>query len=142
MRFQLNAPNVVQEAIDGEVMVVHLVTGVYYNLSGISAHLWSCVINGVSLAELCEHYIHHFPELEQSITSALDTFQEALKSEELIKERQDEPNELEVAESLSAQLPVSWQTPELCRHTDMQELLLVDPIHEVEPTGWPQKKPR
>ena len=30
--------------------------------------------------------------------------------------------------------------PELHMHTDMQEFLLVDPIHEVDDSGWPHKK--
>jgi hypothetical protein len=26
------------------------------------------------------------------------------------------------------------------RYTDMQELLLLDPIHDVDQTGWPRRK--
>ena len=28
-----------------------------------------------------------------------------------------------------------------CRLTDMQELLVLDPIHEVDATGWPNRRP-
>ena|SRR6476660_8869681 len=31
----------------------------------------------------------------------------------------------------------AFVTPELHKYTDMQELLLVDPIHEVAEEGWP-----
>ena len=31
----------------------------------------------------------------------------------------------------------AFVTPELHKFTDMQELLLVDPIHEVTEEGWP-----
>ena len=30
--------------------------------------------------------------------------------------------------------------PVLQKHTDMQDLLLLDPIHEVDETGWPSLK--
>lgn len=141
MRFQLNAPEVVQETIDGEVMIVHLVTGVYYNLSGLSAHLWRCIISGASLVEICEHYTKHFPDFKQSIPSSIETFNESLKADDLIRECQSVPKQQAITDSLSSQFPVSWDTPRLCRHTDMQDLLLVDPIHEVESSGWPQKDP-
>ena len=31
--------------------------------------------------------------------------------------------------------------PSLHKYVDMQELLLLDPIHEVDETGWPSIKP-
>jgi hypothetical protein len=31
----------------------------------------------------------------------------------------------------------SWAEPVLDKYTDMQELLLLDPIHEVDDAGWP-----
>ena len=30
----------------------------------------------------------------------------------------------------------------LTKYTDMQELLLLDPIHEVDATGWPEIEPK
>ena len=35
----------------------------------------------------------------------------------------------------------AWQAPLLQKFTDMQALLLLDPIHEVDSAGWPQPKP-
>jgi len=32
---------------------------------------------------------------------------------------------------------VAWQVPVLEQFTDMQDLLLFDTIHEVQPEGWP-----
>ena len=34
-----------------------------------------------------------------------------------------------------------FKPPLLKRYTDMQELLILDPIHEVDDTGWPAIKP-
>lgn len=36
--------------------------------------------------------------------------------------------------------PVPFEPPVLEKYTDMQDLLLLDPIHEVDDTGWPKRK--
>jgi hypothetical protein len=33
--------------------------------------------------------------------------------------------------------PGPWSTPTLTRFTDMQDLLVLDPVHEVDDRGWP-----
>ncbi len=36
---------------------------------------------------------------------------------------------------------VPYAPPALETYTDMQELLLLDPIHDVDETGWPAARP-
>ena len=36
---------------------------------------------------------------------------------------------------------LSFEAPILHKYTDMQDLLLLDPIHEVDEAGWPSVKP-
>ena len=31
----------------------------------------------------------------------------------------------------------TWVTPQLFEYSDLQDLILVDPIHDVEESGWP-----
>jgi hypothetical protein len=38
-------------------------------------------------------------------------------------------------------LPGAFQPPTLESYNDMQDLLLLDPIHDVDDMGWPQKAP-
>ena len=35
---------------------------------------------------------------------------------------------------------IPFDAPILKRYTDQQELLLLDPIHEVDDIGWPREK--
>jgi hypothetical protein len=35
--------------------------------------------------------------------------------------------------------PARFVEPALNKYTDMQELLLLDPVHEVSEAGWPSK---
>jgi hypothetical protein len=32
---------------------------------------------------------------------------------------------------------IPFQAPALEKHSDMQDLILLDPVHEVGPRGWP-----
>ena len=34
-----------------------------------------------------------------------------------------------------------YEPPQLEKYTDMQDLVLLDPVHEVDATGWPHPKP-
>ena len=90
MRFKLNSPNVVEEVIDGEAMVVHLVSGIYYNMVDHTAQIWRCILQGASLELLTDHYARLFPDSEQAIKTELSQFIDTLISEGLILDRSDE----------------------------------------------------
>ena len=34
-----------------------------------------------------------------------------------------------------------FEAPRLEKYTDMQDLVLLDPVHEVDEQGWPQQRP-
>ena len=34
-----------------------------------------------------------------------------------------------------------FEAPSLEKYTDMQDLVLLDPVHEVDQTGWPRQQP-
>ena len=36
--------------------------------------------------------------------------------------------------------PQAFDAPRLERYTDMQDLVLLDPVHQVDDTGWPRTK--
>jgi len=48
-RFAINSPTVIGEAIAGEVMMINLVTGTYYNLTGTAAAAWPLLAAGLPL---------------------------------------------------------------------------------------------
>lgn len=51
-RFQINSPKVVQETIEGEVVIVNLEKGDYYSLLKTGAELWLGIEKGNSRAEI------------------------------------------------------------------------------------------
>ena len=76
------------------------------------------------------------------VSAELRRFVAELESERLIVSEADATPDPQVA---GAQLPNAargpFVPPSIQRYSDMQDLLLVDPIHEVDPTGWPARPP-
>ena len=48
MRHRINSPQVVNETIQGEAIVIHLGTGTYYSLQGTGAAIWDARSAGVT----------------------------------------------------------------------------------------------
>ncbi|MGE3074353.1 MAG: PqqD family protein [Dehalococcoidia bacterium] len=125
-RYEVNKPDVVDESVDGEVLIVHLGTGAYYSSRGAGDVAWRLLSAGKTVAEASAS--HGIAE------DALSRFVDQLIAEELVRPRTTAPQEVE---SLAA----AAGEPTLDKYTDMQELLLLDPIHDVEEAGWPMAKP-
>ncbi len=82
------------------------------------------------------------PEYERAVGQFLDELkQEALiipTTEPLAQSRTGTTAEL----AGNTVWEKSFEAPILHKFTDMQELLLLDPIHEVDETGWPNPSQR
>jgi hypothetical protein len=141
---RVNAPQVIHESIDGEVIIINLASGNYYSLKGSGAEVWDVIqaTSGLSPQELVEQLAPRFDisasELEEQVSGFLDELkQEGLTAEASPSERVAPPVGAERAGILKG----PFQAPALEKFTDMQELVLLDPVHEVDATGWPQPRP-
>lgn len=142
-RFKVNRPNVVSETIDEEVVIVNLSTGNYYSLTKAGADLWTLIEANATLQEAVEWLGFHYEgELIEIETSATQLF-EQLQQDGLILPVQS--NELGEIKKLDIKRPQSlakpkFEVPDLQKYTDMDDLLLLDPIHDVDESGWPNIK--
>ena len=125
-RFEVNKPDVVDESVDGEVLIVHLGTGAYYSSRGAGDAAWQLLAAGSTVAETSAAM--------GASAGSLETFVAHLLAEGLIRER------TKPVEHIAGIQPVTGE-PVLEKYTDMQELLVLDPIHDVEEAGWPKAKP-
>ena len=138
-RYQLNAPSVVAEELDGEVIAIDMSSGVYYSMSGWSAWVWSALTAGATPAEVASILSEHTPDKSGSGSSAVEAFLEKLRSEGLLTERDDE----RPSDPLPG-TPPHTDAVELRveRYTDMEDLILLDPVHDVDTaSGWPKPAP-
>jgi len=137
-RFQINEPNISSEEIDGEVIIVNLINGNYYSAQDMGAYVWGKISHGESLENIQTSLCQRFMENETTIRDQLSAFFDKLESEELIVRANDS---YEASGTLiDVPMPEQYAGPKLNCYSDMKDLLLLDPIHEVEDEGWPRKK--
>jgi hypothetical protein len=141
---KINSPKVVHEIIDGEVVIVHLLKGHYYSLVKTGADIWSGIERGISRERILEEMVSRYDGDPADIEKAVNNMIEQLQEEELIAVAQTEESGTAAAGAIEAKAnpeKLSFEPPKLDKYTDMEDLLLLDPIHEVDETGWPNVKP-
>lgn len=137
-RYRVNKPSIVNEIIDGEVVMINLDTGSYYSADKTGAVIWAHLANGATLRELVDVMIQRYEGAAQEIEKAVSEFLERLRGEKLIAVDAAGGNTVaRVADTQPGKVP--FNKPVLERYDDMQDLLLADPIHDVNETGWPPK---
>ena len=146
MRYRINSPTVVHETFDDEVVLINFDTGSYYSLDGVGTHIWGLIRSGTSLGNIVESTAQQYEGSRALIEDAVDQFIVELQEEELIApHKAKEPTSSEGLEGpfepRSGNEGRRFAAPVMSRYTDMQDLLLLDPIHEVDDPGWPSVKP-
>jgi hypothetical protein len=129
------------ETIEGEVIVIALDTGTYYSLRESGADVWEGIGQGGSEAEIAEALSRRYEGPADEMRSAVRELLGQLEEEGLIEEVDGAAAAGSVgpAETPDGRRPFS--TPVFEKHTDMQDLILLDPVHEVDPRGWPHPAP-
>jgi hypothetical protein len=133
MRYRLNDRDLVSEALDGEVIVIHLQSGTYYSTLASGADIWNALLGGHSVEEIADWLARGADDERVHIAAEVAEFVSELVAENLILPTDSDP----IGRPDDLGTAAAFVTPELRKYTDMQELLLVDPIHEVTEEGWP-----
>ncbi|MBW4576543.1 MAG: PqqD family protein [Aphanothece sp. CMT-3BRIN-NPC111] len=142
--FIINSPKVVHETIDGEVVIINLEEGTYYSLVKVGADIWNAVERRISFGDLIEEIQMRYSGDKEEIEESVKALIKELQQEELIisndvSSTQENSFSVEIKTSDNLE-KIKFEIPKLEKYTDMQDLLLLDPIHEVEETGWPKAK--
>lgn len=132
-----HAPNIVHETLDGETIVIHLETGNYYSLTGSGAEIWALLNGAGSASAICAELARRHACAEDEIKGVVERFIGDLEREGLVERGDASPNGARADPSDGGG---PWEAPKLERYDDMRDFLLVDPIHEVDETGWPSPK--
>jgi Coenzyme PQQ synthesis protein D (PqqD) len=136
-RFRLNAPNVIAETIEGEAILVDLRTGNYYSIQGSGSQIWGALVQGVAAGRVAEEVAKAFSIERAEAEAAVSSLSEELEREGLIVPLDDgEGQEPSPSLQLSSNGQV-FSAPVVEKYTDMQDLVLLDPVHEVDERGWP-----
>ena len=137
-RYKVNNPAVIHEIIEGEAVLVNLDSGIYYSTDKVGAVVWDLITAGASQEQIAANLLLRYFGKEDEIRSSLAQFLSELQEEHLIVAVTDHASpSVNLPETLPGADPSPFENPELYKYTDMEELLLLDPIHEVDETGWP-----
>lgn len=138
-RYEINAPAVSGEILDGEAVIMHLGRGHYFSAEGSGALLWAGIEQRLTIADLAEALMSRYAIDRNQAEQAANGFLEELAAHDLVREcasLQEAARDLDIG-------PITdiYSTPRLQIYTDMEDLLLLDPIHDVDEVGWPVPAP-
>lgn len=115
--FQLPPSGVVHELFDDEALFINLRTGRYHRADAAGAAVVRALLDGVALEALVDADV------------SVAGFVTRLVDEGILVAASD-------LESASADIVLPG-SPSLETYDDMEDLFLIDPIHDVDESGWP-----
>jgi hypothetical protein len=143
MQYRVNSPHIISETIQGEVIVIHLETGSYYSLRDSGAEIWNLIEQGARPEDVVEALSARYEGASEEIEASTIRLLEELHAEGLVAPVEADENGRPVAkaEATPSSKRSAFEPPKLEKFTDMQDLILLDPVHEVDARGWPHTAP-
>jgi hypothetical protein len=133
----VNSPSVVSEIIDGELVVMNLATGNYFSSTGTGALIWARIGERQDDDAVVAAVVAAYDVTRDRAAADFATFVAELAAAELVRAE-------EASEAMAPPAPgrrEAYAKPELKVYTDMKDLLMLDPIHDVGADGWPAVAP-
>jgi hypothetical protein len=119
-------------------VIVNLDEGTYYSVRGSAFVTWSLVSAGVPVGAIVDRLAATYDAPAAEIEAAVSAFVDELARERLIVGAAENGSFAPVEPAPRAKEP--FERPVLEKFTDVQELLALDPVHDVDGTGWPRPK--
>lgn len=96
--------------------------------------LWPALVAGSTVADLTAAAARTWSREPGDVEAGIASFLDELSADDVIV-AVDEPADTGPAEI--AALADAYEPPVVVRYTNMSDLLLLDPIHDVDEQGWP-----
>lgn len=142
--YKIRTPQISHETIDGETVIINLDNGNYYSIDGVGADIWNLIDSGANINQISELISENYNIDKDEVHESIEELTNELISEGLIvNSKNNEKFDKEAINlvSLENNKNPEYKKPSLEKYTDMQDLLLLDPIHEVDDeSGWPTPK--
>jgi hypothetical protein len=138
MQYKVNEPAVIYQAFPDEVVLINLQTGIYYSVAKAGAAVLTLIAGGMPVADIVSEVGNRYDADLEVVHKSVAEFLEELQREDLIVI--GEGASATEREAIPAQ-KLPFEPPHLLKFTDVEELLLLDPIHDVDDTGWPSNPP-
>jgi hypothetical protein len=142
LRYKVNSKYIVHETIEGETIIMNLRNGFYYSFDGIGPVIWDLLEKNNNILQITRFVQDHFPTPERDISKPVSDFIKQLADNDLVAETGSPDFEAETLSPEELKKLMGGEVPEfieprLNKYSDMQNVLLLDPIHDVDEKGWP-----
>ena len=127
-RLVVRPQSVVHDLIDSEAVVMDIEAGVYFSFNEAATTIWSRIIDGST----SETTIYDFAGAQNR-----DFVDFLLENKIILREQAPEGWNAEGSGLKEISEKAEWQT-----FSDMKELLLLDPVHDIalNENGWPENR--
>lgn len=139
MNHRVNAQRVAAEVLDHEVVILDQVSGTYYSLGGSGEVIWEMLAEGSSVDRMVARLLSRYQVSPEEARGAVTRLVAELERDDLLESFDGATATAETAE-VHAAARAPWEAPVFERFTDLQSLLLLDPIHDVDTAGWPHQQ--
>lgn len=132
-------PHVVHETIDGEVIILNLKDGLYHTLNESAGAIWELLASGHPLDGVASAFATTKSIPLDEARRMVRSIVRDLASEALIVQTGVEPEWLGATPAtVNGEEDRDW--PSIDTYRDMRAALVLDPVHDVDESGWPNPK--
>ena len=139
-QYTIDPNNIIYEEIDAELVIINLKTGCYYSLNMSASLIWKLIVSGNSIDQITGFLVAHFFSESDGIPGEIVRIVSEFFNEQLISQAAELETKKEMILPDPIASAVHFQSPVISKHSDIKEMLQLDPIHEVTDLGWPYKK--
>ena len=136
--YRILKPRIVYEVLNTEVIAIDFNTGTYYALLHVAKQVWLLIEQQIPFDQIVHLISAYYKRDLSEVTADVRQLIDQLLEKGLIER-------LEGMQEMAGSLPqidsLGWgyEPPKLMSYMDIQDLLLIDPIHEVVEIGWPNQ---
>jgi hypothetical protein len=144
-RFRVNAPLVAMQEIEGEAILINFDTGCYYSANATGAIVLDLIQRGEPVDSVVAALVARFGVAGTLGADAVSAFLREAQAGGLIVPSDSEAatTSQETAQRATSRAveAAAFVPPRLEKFDDLQDLLMLDPIHDVDQVGWPMPAP-
>ena len=131
---------VAYEDFDGEVIIINLNIGLYHSLNDTAGFIWLRIADGDAPERVVDDLADKYSISGDLARSMVASLIRDIEDVELVQIDGTRPEwvGLPAGEMPGRDTPPLW--PVLETYRDMHHALVLDPIHEVDESGWPKPK--
>jgi len=127
--YSINSPRIIFENVVNETLIIDTLTGSYFSLEETGSQIWQLIDQKIDEKQIAQHLSQTWQTDINQVSKDLTILLKDLADNHLIipagkpervSEIQSQPN-----------TKTSYINPKLNKFTDLQDLLLIDPIHDI-----------